>query len=89
MSKMIETHRQAILTRYHGPTNYRGSRISADYAGGRVYVGYEHELNLAENHANAANVLVHKLEWNTDNGKWVGGTIPSGDMAWVNYTEGE
>ena len=80
MTKMIETHRQAILTRYHGPTNYRGTRISADYAGGRIYVSYEYELDISENHANAARTLIDKLGWD---GEWVGGTIPSGDMVWV------
>ena len=58
--------------------------MSADYAGGRIYVPYEYELNISGNHANAADALIHKLEWNSDNGKWVGGTIPSGDMVWVN-----
>jgi len=39
-----------IITKYHGPTNHRGSRISATVQDGsdfkrRVYVAYDYELS--------------------------------------------
>lgn len=40
----------AITTKYHGATNYRGSRISATMSDNgdfkrRIYIGYPHELS--------------------------------------------
>lgn len=90
--KTIETHRQAILTRYHFPTNTKGARISAQYAGGRRYYSYDHGLNISQNHAEACARLVTDLGWDTTysdtimgtvDARWYGGTIPSGDMVWV------
>jgi hypothetical protein len=46
--------RQAITTKYLGPTNARGSRIQVSAAAGRMYVGYDHSLNSDENHRAAA-----------------------------------
>ena len=54
---------QAIVTKYHGPTNTRGSRISASAGAGRVSVGYDHRLNQEQNHAAAARALAEKMEW--------------------------
>jgi hypothetical protein len=54
---------QGIVTKYHGPTNSRGSRISATAAAGRVYLGYNHSLNAEDNHWAAANALADKLGW--------------------------
>ncbi len=54
---------QAIVTKYHGPTNTRGSRISASAGAGRVFVGYNHRLNQEQNHAAAARALADKLAW--------------------------
>jgi len=65
--------RQAIVTKYHGPTNTRGSRISAQSAGGRVSVSYDHELTSGQNHAKAAATLAAKLGWS---GRMVGGGSP-------------
>lgn len=36
---------RAIITKYHGPTNGKGSRISADDGSNRVYVPYDHASN--------------------------------------------
>lgn len=48
--------RASIRTKFHGPTNHRGSRIIAsdDDGRGRVTVSYDHALNADENHAAAA-----------------------------------
>lgn len=54
---------QAILTKYHGPTNTRGSRISAQAASGRIYLSYDHALNLDANHEAAATEYANRLGW--------------------------
>ena len=54
---------QAIRTRYHGPTNTRGSSFSAQCEGGRVVVPYDYALNTDENHLKAARALCAKLGW--------------------------
>jgi len=45
---------KAILTRYAGPTDTRGSRILATWDGGRLSRPYFHALDSEENHRCAA-----------------------------------
>ena len=58
--------RQSIRTRYHGPGNYKGARISVDsygYSTGdrrRIYVDYDHTLDCNGNHAAAAQAWLDK-----------------------------
>lgn len=74
---------QAIETKYHGPTNTKGSRISARCEAKRIYVGYDHSLDIDDNHKAAAKALRDAMGWNTDNyGKMYGGHTKDG-MAWV------
>ena len=55
---------RAIITRYLGPTNFRGSRIVADAGkGARLTMPYDHALNTNENHAEAAKALCLKMGW--------------------------
>jgi len=55
---------QAIETRYHGPTNYKGSRISARTPGGaRLFTSYPHEFSGIDCHAAAAEKLARQLNW--------------------------
>ena len=55
---------KAITTTYHGPTNTRGSRITAtDTDRNRVSIPYPHELNSDEAHAKAALALCAKMGW--------------------------
>lgn len=55
---------KAIKTTYHGPTNTRGSRISAtDEDGNRVSIPYPYELIGMDAHAQAALALCEKMEW--------------------------
>jgi hypothetical protein len=56
---------QAIITKYLGPTNSRGSRIKAIGNTGFAYWDWNHALNPDENHENAANAFIakHKLNW--------------------------
>jgi len=56
---------QAIVTKYHGPTNTRGPRIIAtSESGERASIPYPHELNHEEAHIEAAQKLCDKLGWN-------------------------
>jgi hypothetical protein len=72
-----------IMTKYHGPGNVLGSRISActgDNNPGtgkpdRLTIGYPHELSGVEVHAKAAKALAEKHGWN---GVYVAGDIGSG-----------
>lgn len=68
---------QTIETKYHGPTNTRGSRISAkaSYHPKRVWVEYDHALNAENNHKAAALKLMETLNWT---GHYVGGRTPTG-----------
>lgn len=55
---------QAIVTRYHGPTNTRAARISARTAAGRCSIPYPHEAGgLGAAHRAAALALIAKLGW--------------------------
>ncbi len=71
---------QAIITKYHGPTNTRGSRVSATAANGqRVFMGYDSAHTSEENHRIAAEKLCEKLDWH---GKLASGSLKNG-MVWV------
>lgn len=59
---------QAILAKYHGPTNTKGSRISAKCDAGSVSIPYPHELSGDAVYRAAANALIAKLGWTTDDG---------------------
>ena len=71
----------AIVTRYLGPTNYRGARIVAD-AGmkRRVTIGYPHEYSGAETHFQAARALCAKFGWH---GELVAGGLEDGNYVFV------
>lgn len=74
---------QAIRTKYHGPTNTKGSRISAQCEAGRIYVSYDYALNIEDNHKAACDALVKKLGWNTGHyADMVGGEF-DGAHYWV------
>jgi hypothetical protein len=72
---------QAIQTKYHGPTNTRGARISAVCAGGKCSIPYPYELSGTEVHYKAAQTLCAKLNWNPDT--LVGGCLHDGTYAFV------
>ena len=71
---------QAIETKYHGPSNSKGSRISATCQAGRIITNYKDELNLEQNHIAAAVQLCVKLEWNYD---FVSGTLKNNHFVHV------
>ncbi len=70
---------QSIRTKYHGPTNTRGSRIGAETeAGHRLSISYPHELSGEDVHRKAAVLLCRKMGW-TGCETLVGGQIRGGD----------
>jgi hypothetical protein len=72
---------KAIQTKYHGPTNAKGSRISAKAEGiGRIYIPYPHELSGVDCHRKAAWTLMDKLGWNKSY-NLVSGALPDGTYA--------
>ena len=77
--------RQAIVTKYHGPTDKRGSRISARCEIKRVFFGYDCTKNTIDNHRAAMRELVQQLGWG---GLWHGGGLPDGSSyCWVMLPE--
>ena len=64
---------KGIVTKYLGPTNYKGSRIVAsDCDGNRVAISYPSELTGEAVHRKAAEALCEKMGW--------GGTLVSGSV---------
>jgi hypothetical protein len=66
--------RQAIETRYMGPTNYLGSRIKAKADAGSMVYDWDYGLNTQENHLKAAKALQEEFNWS---GELSGGSLPS------------
>lgn len=55
---------KAITTKFHGPTNSKGSRYSAiDSDNNRVTLSTDYALNSDENHRRAAVALCEKMGW--------------------------
>jgi hypothetical protein len=75
---------QAIITKYFGPTNTRGSRIKATCAAGSVTISYPYELSGQACHRAAADALVQKMGWDDAHyGGLLGGQLPSGEYVFV------
>ncbi len=73
---------KAIITKYHGPTDLNGARISAsDEDSNRVYIPYPYELDGEACHRAAADELCKKMNWA---GRLIGGAIKTG-YAFVFY----
>ena len=64
---------QAIITKFHGPTNVRGSRVSATAEAGKITLSWDHALNSDDNHKAAAEAFARKFNWT---GTYVGGHLP-------------
>ena len=65
---------QAIITKYLGPTNHRGSRIKATAWAVSAAVSYDYSLDSEGNHKAAAQALCDKLNSNPhaiEEGRWV------------------
>ena len=84
--RAIDTGRQTIRTRYHGPDANRGSRITATAGAGSLTIPYPRECHghSGDAHARACEALAAKLEWG---GEWRGGAVPnSPDYVWVDIS---
>lgn len=86
------TGRQAITTKFLGPTNYRGARFKASAQAGSATVPQDYSVGAMDNHAAACEALALKNGWYHGDGgswppgRWVGGATPKGDGAcfvWV------
>jgi hypothetical protein len=72
--------RQAIVTKYLGPTNHRGGRVKATADYGSAIVEWNHELNSFENHQAAVEAFCNKFGFPTYG--YVAGSFDKG-YAWV------
>ena len=71
----------AITSKYHGPTNTRGSCVRATANGHMVTVPWASELDSEANHREACKRLCDKLGWDAD--RFFGGAMDDGRWAWV------
>ena len=77
---------QAIVTKYIGPTNTRGSRIKATAAAGSIFMPRDDSLSIEKNHAKAAQLLADKYGWP---GRWFQGGSPNEcDYCFVSCEDG-
>ena len=68
---------KAIITKYHGPTNTRGSRITAKAEGVKgVSISYPYDLSGEACHLAAATALCEKYHWLDKSVQLVGGGLP-------------
>jgi len=68
---------QAIITKYHGPTNFRGARVSATSASGmRISIPWDYEGDTEDVHRRAAEALAKKMKWG---GTLIGGGLKTGN----------
>ncbi len=68
--------RQAIVTKYLGPTNHRGARVKATAYASSVTLPWDDALDVDHNHHAAAHALARKLGWK---GQWRCGGMPRND----------
>ena len=71
----------AITSKYHGPTDTRGSKVRATGFRGSVTVPYDSALDSEANHRAAVVALCAKLGWDAD--RFFGGGMTDGRWAWV------
>jgi hypothetical protein len=76
----VSTMRQAIETKFLGPTNFRGSRVKASCQVGSITIGWDDALDPSDNHRAAARALVEKFGWTGEHfpSDWCGGVKADG-----------
>lgn len=72
--------RQAIQTRFLGPTNTKPARIKATADAGSVTVSWDHSKGIEDNHRAAALTLADKFAWSRN---LVGGSLPGSGYAFI------
>ena len=65
---------QVIITKFIGPTNWRGSRIKVTSFSGSIIVNWDHAFSVGENHCLAADKLIKMRGWELS--KFHGGLLP-------------
>lgn len=72
---------KAIVCKYIGPSNFKGSRIKAYAEGGNsITISYPHELSGSDVYKLAAVALCKKMKWE---GPLIEGGLPNGDYVFV------
>lgn len=71
----------AIKSKYHGPTDTRGSIVRASANGRSAQLPWASEIGSEENHYRAVVLLCRKLGWDAD--RFFGGNLESGEWVWV------
>jgi hypothetical protein len=70
---------QAIVTKFFGPTNHRGSRVKASCEARSITVEWDCALDSDGNHDAAAQALAESMGWVPPHyGRLVGGGLPDG-----------
>lgn len=54
-----------IITKKLGPTNTKGTRISASAGGRKIVMAYNYELSTFDNHHRVAGLMASGLGWNS------------------------
>ena len=76
---------KSIETKYHGPSNVRGSCYSASDGDNRIIVSADDRLSSDANHQAVAFALCVKLHWQCT---MIGGHSKNG-MVWVHAPDGK
>ena len=73
----------AIVTKYHGPTNTRGSRITAKWGSTRLTLPRDYSVDSEIDHERAAAAIINKA-WKNETAeiKLFGSRINPDAMAW-------
>jgi hypothetical protein len=71
---------QAIETKYIGPTDTKGGRISARCEARRIVRDVDHSLGIEERHTAVARELINLLGWH---GHWICGAVPSNPNGYI------
>lgn len=74
--------RQAIETKYLGPTNTKGTRIKATCNAKSIIISWDYSLDPEENHLKAAQALLNDLGWDKEC-NLVSGSIKSNKKGYV------
>jgi hypothetical protein len=68
--------RQAIVTKFLGPTDRHGARVKATAQAGSVTITWDDALAVDTNHYRAARLLAMKYNWLSNGYHLIGGGLP-------------